>query len=74
MPTADEVKARIESGIPGSEADVTSDDNVHFSARVCASDFSGLSLVEQHRLVYAIFGEGELGGSIHALALTTEPR
>jgi stress-induced morphogen len=31
-------------------------------------------LVEQHRLVYAIFDEGELGGSIHALALTTEPR
>jgi len=72
MPTAAEVKARIESGIPGAQAEVTSDDNVHFSARVVASDFSGLSLVEQHRLVYAIFGEGELGGSIHALALTTE--
>ncbi len=74
MPTAAEVKARIESGIPGSEADVTSDDNVHFNARVAAAEFAGLSLVEQHRLVYAIFDEGELGGSIHALALTTEPR
>ncbi len=72
MPTADEVKARIESGIPGAEADVTSDDNVHFSARVVAAEFAGLNLVEQHRLVYAIFEDGELGGSIHALALTTE--
>ena len=74
MPTASEVKERIEIGIPGSDAEVTSDDNVHFSARVVASDFAGLSLVEQHRLVYGIFGEGELGGSIHALALTTETR
>ena len=74
MPTAAEVKERIETGIPGSKAEVASDDNVHFNARVVASEFAGLSLVEQHRLVYAIFGEGELGGSIHALALTTEPQ
>jgi stress-induced morphogen len=72
MPTADEVKTRIESGIPGAEAKVTSDDNVHFNARVVATEFASLSLVDQHRLVYAIFSEGELGGSIHALALTTE--
>ena len=74
MPTADEVKARIEAGIPGAEAEVTSADNVHFDARVVAAEFAGLSLVDQHRLVYGIFGDGELGGSIHALALTTEPR
>ena len=74
MPTADEVKARIESGIPGAEAEVATDDNVHFNARVVAAEFAGLSLVDQHRLVYAIFDDGELGGSIHALALTTETR
>ncbi len=72
MPTATEVKERIEGGIPGASADVESSDNVHFTARVVASDFAGLSLVEQHRLVYAVFAEGELGGTIHALALTTE--
>ncbi len=71
MPTADDVKARIEDKIPGASADVESADNVHFNARVVAAAFAGLSRIEQHRLVYAAF-EGELGGDIHALQLKTE--
>ncbi|MGZ8632301.1 MAG: BolA/IbaG family iron-sulfur metabolism protein [Solirubrobacteraceae bacterium] len=71
MPTADDVKARIEAKIPGAIADVQSPDNVHFSARVVAGAFSGLSRIQQHRLVYAAL-EGELGGEIHALQLKTE--
>jgi stress-induced morphogen len=71
MPTADDVKARIEASIPGASADVQSEDDVHFNARVVAAAFTGLSRVEQHRLVYAAF-EGELGGEIHALQLKTE--
>ena len=71
MPTADEVKARIEAAIPGAQAEVQSPDDVHFNARVVASAFEGLSRVEQHRLVYSAF-DGELGGAIHALQLKTE--
>jgi stress-induced morphogen len=71
MPSADEVKTRIEAAIPGAEVDVQSADDVHFSAHVRASAFDGLSRVQQHRLVYDVF-EGELGGAIHALALKTE--
>jgi acid stress-induced BolA-like protein IbaG/YrbA len=71
MPTAEDVKARIEDKIPGAKADVESADNVHFNARVVAEAFAGLSRIEQHRLVYAAF-EGELGGDIHALQLKTE--
>ena len=71
MPTASEVKARIESSIPGATAEVQSPDNVHFSARVVAEAFSGLTRIQQHRLVYAAF-DGELGGEIHALQLKTE--
>jgi acid stress-induced BolA-like protein IbaG/YrbA len=71
MPTAEDVKARIEASIPGATADVQSPDNVHFNARVIAEAFAGLSRIEQHRLVYAAF-KGELGGEIHALQLKTE--
>ena len=71
MPTANEVKTRIEAAIPGSQADVESADDVHFSAVVRASAFDGLSRVQQHRLVMDLF-DGELGGAIHALALKTE--
>ena len=71
MPSAEEVKNRIEAAIPGAEAEVQSPDEVHFSARVRASAFEGLSRVQQHRLVMEVF-DGELGGSIHALELKTE--
>ena len=71
MPTADELKQRIETAIPGATASVESPDDVHFSAHVAAPAFAGKSRVQQHRMVYDIF-TGELGGAIHALALKTE--
>jgi stress-induced morphogen len=71
MPSADELKNRIEAAIPGAQAVVQTPDEVHFSAHVRASAFDGLSRVQQHRLVMGIF-DGELGGAIHALELKTE--
>ena len=72
MLSAEEIKQRIETAIPGATAEVedytgTSD---HFRATVTAGAFEGLSRVAQHRLVYGVL-EGEIGGAIHALALTT---
>ncbi len=72
VPTPDELKARIEDAIPGAEAVVESADNVHFSARVKAGAFAGKSRIQQHRMVYDAFGEGELGGAVHALQIKTE--
>ena len=72
MPDAASIKARIEAAIPGAQADV--DDLTgggdHFRATVVADAFAGLTRIQQHRLVYAVFGE-EIGGPIHALSLTT---
>jgi stress-induced morphogen len=72
MPDAATLKARIEAAIPGARADV--DDwtggGDHFRATVVADAFAGLSRIQQHRLVYEIFGD-EIGGPIHALSLTT---
>ena len=72
MPTADDLKSRIESAIPGAEAVVESADNVHFSARVKSEAFAGKSRIQQHRMVYDAFDEGELGGAVHALQIKTE--
>lgn len=72
MPSADEIRQRIEAGIPGSTADVQTSDEVHFSARVVAPAFAGRSRIEQHRLVYDLFEPGEIGGPIHALSIKTE--
>ena len=72
MATAAELKQRIETGIPGASAEVDTTDDVHFSARVVAGAFRGLSRIQQHQLVYGLFEPGELGGPIHALSLKTE--
>ncbi len=72
MPTADELKTRIEEAIPGSRAQV--DDLTgggdHFRAEVVSDRFDGLSRIDQHKLVYDVFGD-EVGGPIHALSLKT---
>jgi len=69
--TPDELRARIEAGIPGARAEVTGDGR-HFNAVVAAPAFRGLSRIAQHRLVYDVFGN-DVGSSIHALSIQTMP-
>jgi stress-induced morphogen len=73
MPSAEDIKQRIEAAIPGAHADVEdyTGGGDHFRASVTAAAFDGLSRIQQHRLVYAVFGT-EIGGAIHALALKTD--
>ena len=71
MATSAELQQLIEAALPGADVDVQSPDDVHFTARVVSDRFDGLSRVQQHRLVYDIFGD-RLGGEIHALSLKTE--
>lgn len=72
MPSPEEIKQRIEAAIPGSTADVEdyTGGGDHFRATVTSPAFAGLSRIQQHRLVYEVFG-GEIGGPIHALSLST---
>jgi stress-induced morphogen len=73
MPSAEDLKQRIEASIPGARAEVEdyTGGGDHFRATVTASAFAGRSRIEQHRLVYEIFG-AEIGGPIHALSLKTQ--
>jgi stress-induced morphogen len=73
MPSADDIKQRIEAAIPGAHADVEdyTGGGDHFRATVTAEAFDGLSRVQQHRLVYEVLG-ADVGGAIHALALKTQ--
>jgi len=72
VPTAEDLKQRIEAAIPGSAAEVVdlTGGGDHFRATVTSSVFAGKSRIEQHRLVYDVFGD-EVGGPIHALSITT---
>jgi stress-induced morphogen len=72
MPTTDDLKARIESAIPGARAEVVdlTGGGDHFRAEVVSPAFAGLSRIAQHKLVYDVFG-ADIGGPIHALSLST---
>jgi stress-induced morphogen len=73
MPTAEEIKQRIETAIPGAGVEVEdyTGGGDHFRATVTAPAFEGRSRIAQHRLVYEVFG-AEIGGPIHALSLKTQ--
>jgi stress-induced morphogen len=72
MPTSNELKQRIEAALPG--ALVTVEDLTgggdHFRAEIVSDSFEGLNRIQQHKLVYDVFG-AEVGGPIHALSIKT---
>ncbi len=72
MPSAEELKQRIEQALPGARAEVEdlTGGGDHFRAEVVSDQFAGLSRIEQHQLVYGVFGD-EVGGPIHALSIKT---
>jgi stress-induced morphogen len=73
VPDATDIKQRIEAAIPDARVDVEdwTGGGDHFRATVVSPTFTGKSRLEQHRMVYAVFGD-EIGGPIHALSLTTK--
>jgi stress-induced morphogen len=70
--TTAEVKTLIESGLPGSRAQVVdlTGGGDHFEATIIAGAFEGKTLIERHRLVYQALGDA-MKGPIHALTLKT---
>ena len=73
MPTTEDIKRRIEDAIPQAAADVEdlTGGGDHFRATVASPAFAGRSRIEQHRMVYDVFGD-EVGGRIHALSIMSE--
>jgi stress-induced morphogen len=72
MPSVEELKQRIEQALPGAVAEVEdlTGGGDHFRAEIVSDRFAGMSRIEQHQLVYGIFGD-EVGGAIHALSIKT---
>ena len=69
---ADAIQAMILAAIPDARVEITdlAGDGDHYSARVVAESFRGVSRVERTRRVYGALG-GRMGGELHALQLTT---
>jgi len=68
-----ELKAMVEAALPGASVEVLDEDGggQHLRAVVSASQFEGLSRIDQHRLVKAAVKERFDDGTIHALSVKT---
>ena len=68
----DEIERLIKSRIPDAEVTIRdlAGDGDHYAATVIAASFRGKSRVQQHQMVYDALC-GQMGGTLHALALQT---
>lgn len=71
---AEDIEAMIREAIPDASVEITdlAGDGDHYAARVVSESFRGMPRVKQHQAVYAALG-GRMGGTLHALQLTTAP-
>jgi stress-induced morphogen len=69
-----ELKTMIKAALPGAEVEVFDEDGggQHLKAVVSATQFEGLSRIDQHRLVKAAVKERFDDGTIHALSVKTD--
>ena len=69
----EEIKSLIISSIPDASIEIKDlmGDNNHYSATIKSKVFSGMSRIEQHKLVYKSL-KGKMGNELHALSITTE--
>lgn len=68
-----EVRLLIEAALPGAKVEVVDETGTsdHLKATVTASQFDGLSRIDQHRLVKKACQARFDDGSIHALSIST---
>jgi stress-induced morphogen len=69
---ATEIERFIKEALPDANIEIRdlAGDGNHYAATVASSAFKGKSRVQQHQMVYAAL-KGNMGGVLHALALTT---
>lgn len=73
MITTEEIEAMILGALPGSQVEVTDMRGTgdHFEVTVASGAFAGKTLIEQHKMVFAIL-RPEMDGRIHAVQLKTK--
>jgi len=70
--TAPDIERFIKEALPDASVEIKdlAGDGNHYAATVQSAAFKGKSRVQQHQMVYAAL-KGNMGGVLHALALTT---
>ena len=69
---AREIETLIQAALPDAKIEIRdmAGDGDHYAAVVISESFRGKSRVQQHQMVYEAL-KGNMGGTLHALALQT---
>lgn len=69
---AAEIESLIKQALPDARIEIRdlAGDGDHYAATIVSEAFRGKSRVQQHQMVYQAL-KGNMGGELHALALTT---
>jgi len=69
---AEDIETMIKTAFPDAKIEIKdlAGDGDHYAATVVSEAFRGKTRVQQHQMVYAAL-QGNMGGVLHALALTT---
>ena len=69
---AEDIETMIKAAFPDAQIEIKdlAGDGDHYAAKVISEAFRGKTRVQQHEMVYAAL-QGNMGGVLHALALTT---
>lgn len=70
---AHDIETLIKQALPDARVEIRdlAGDGDHYAATVVSEAFRGKTRVQQHQMVYAAL-KGNMGGVLHALALTTQ--
>ena len=69
---AEDIETMIKAAFPDAEIEIKdlAGYGDHYAAKVISEAFRGKTRVQQHQMVYAAL-QGNMGGVLHALAVTT---
>ena len=69
---AEDIESMIKAAFPDAVIEIKdlAGDGDHYAATIVTEAFRGKTRVQQHQMVYAAL-KGNMGGVLHALALTT---
>lgn len=76
MPIPQETLYQIfQNAFPQADIHITdlAGDDDHYAAHICAYEFQGKTIIQQHQMVYGAL-KGKMGSNLHALSLTTKPK
>ena len=73
MFSEDKLREAVAQAFPGAVVSVrdTTGTSDHFELVVVSEAFAGRSLIERHRMIYAVLGDA-VGGPIHALSIRAQ--